>query len=273
MRACLTVTCLWLVIPAQALASDFWEEVRIPGLSAYRSLLAQGERALTDNNFDDALDFSRRASTRLPEQPDAHVLRGRVLSAMQRYEDAAEAYSQALARDRAALDAPTVATVAADHAAWAGRFALAVEILVRAVGRSKPGSGRAALYTLLGDMRMCLGPPGLGAATAAYRQALTYPAESRRDKRRALLGLALARHRAGYPQEARELARRAIGGALLEVQGARWPLPRGERSARLAVGFWAIGDEAAAARSFKAVPAGSPWYGHAQAALREEPPQ
>ncbi len=247
---------LWLA-PSPLAASDFWDEVRSPGLSAHRALIAAARELLQANRAELALLRADAAIEKRPERPAGHVVRGRALAALGRSEAALPAFEAALARSGAALDDEHDALVAARTALRCGRFELARAVASRTLARTRSAATRSAALFLLGDALQASGPEALRRALAVYREALV---EDALDKS-ALLGLALALHRSGDREQALLLAARAKS----EPDGSA--LPPAELAARRGLWLLAIGDETAAAEAFgQAAAQPGPWQEHARKA-------
>ena len=253
-------------LASTAHASDFWDEVRAPGLRAYRTALREAEDALARGRASDALEHARQALGRLDARPEAHRMAGRALSDMRRHDQAVEAFERALALDPAALDPPAAATAAATSAIATGALPLEERILRRALGHLSD-EPRGALLVWHGDVLQALGAEHLLGAMLSYREALR---SEDADHPRALLGLALALHRDGEVDQAEALARQIAEADALERAMARVsPLPLVERVARRALRLDAIGDHAGALAAWRTVAKhAGPWRAHAERAGR-----
>jgi tetratricopeptide (TPR) repeat protein len=244
--------------PPRAHASDFWDEVRSPGLAAQRAHVARGRHALAQNQTELALQHADAAIARRPERADGHVLRGRALGALARHGEAAAAFEQALARDPHALDADSDAAAAAQSALIVDRSDLALRTIAGSIARSRDARARGQALLIMADALHAHGPGELRRAIAAYREALV---DGGHDKQ-ALLGLALALHRAGERDEALALAQRA------GVKPDPTWLPGHEYAARMALWLLAIGDRGAAEQAWaRAAEGGHAWSEHARQAL------
>lgn len=244
----------------RARASDFWDEVRNPGLFAHREHLRKARDALLANRRDLALTEGEAAIASCAGCADGYALRGRALTASGRHPEAVAAFEQALGLHDDALDASADTFAAALSALHVGRPELAASVLGRALALAREPVARGRALAMLADALQAQGPSELKRAIATYAEAM------RDDQARkyAMLGLALALHRADEREQALLLARRAS-----ESDGnpaADW-LPDSERSARAALWFTAIGDENAAQKAWQqAEAAGGPWAAHARAA-------
>jgi tetratricopeptide (TPR) repeat protein len=255
----------WLAVwPCPVRASDFWDEVRSPGLRPFRRALGAAEAALSEGQLQAALELSEAAIARLPEDARGHALRGRALWALQRVDTAAEAFERAIALDPTVLDAAG-GDGAAHVAALSGRSALAERIIDRVLPRLQASPRRGALYALRGDLLSGVGPERVREAEASYRQALRDAPEL---ELRAGLGLALCLDRAGEANAAASVLSGIAALDTLEGELWRWPLTKLERSARQALVLDAAGDRSAAQRAWQTVAdAAGPWRGHALAKL------
>ncbi|RLB50730.1 MAG: hypothetical protein DRJ42_18215 [Deltaproteobacteria bacterium] len=250
-----------LTAPSPAGASDFWDEVKNPGLRRYHRRLAEGRGAAAAGRYEDALTEADAAIARIPNRPEAFVLRGRALGALGRLEDAAEAYGRAFELGPEALSSPTEGRGAAEFLARGGRYELAARILPNVLGRMPPSSTRVELYALYGDVLMSLGPDHLREAVGAYREAVRRGGPH--DPRSAL-GLALALRRVGELEEARALSRGVSARGRLDTVLAALPVSEAERAGRRAVALMAAGDREGARRAWTAAAEGELFREHAQ---------
>jgi len=246
------------VVPHGVRASDFWDEVRSPGLAAQRAHVARGRDALARNQAELALQHADAAIARRPERADGHVLRGRALGALARHGEATAAFEQALAHDAHALDADGDAAAAAQSALIVDRPDLAIQTMAGSLARIRDARARSLALLILADALQAQGPGELRRAIAAYREALVDVSH----EKQAMLGLALALHRAGEHDEALALAQRA------GVKPDPTWLPRHEHAARMALWLLAIGDRPAAEQAWaRAAEGGHAWGNHARSAL------
>lgn len=259
--------CLVLGLHAPALASDFWEEVRTPGLRAYTQLVANARRSFNAAQHTVALGFADEAHALLPTRSEALVVRGRALASMSRLSEAREAFEQALSIRSDALDDSQDAHAAARVAAEAADYALASRILSRAVDREAPGSVRASLYVLLGDVEQCQGREHLRDAVTAYRAGLRTAGSDLRSR----AGLALALRRLGERNDAQT----ALGSVLATggrvgsaFTAARSFLPASEIAAREALLLETLRDEAGARDAWTRAAVEGPWRSFAEDELR-----
>ena len=248
-------------------ASDFWDEVRAPGLRDYRALVERSRSALRAREYREALQQADRAVERMSDRAPAHLLRALALGSLRRHHEAVEALERALQLDGSALRDFEQGMAAVRIAARAAAYQLASRILSRLPGQMPESQGRGSVYALQGDVLQLLGPERLSAAVLAYRMALREVAPG--DRPAVRLGLALALHREGKPGQARELGLQAGEHAAVERALRSLPLPAGERAARLAVMLESRGDRLGAQKCWSmAAKAGvGPWTEHARRSL------
>ncbi len=248
-----------------AQAGDFWEEVRTPGLRAWRAAMDEARQALRNRRFAVARAKADEAIARLPSRAEAYAVRGLAAAGERDHQAATSDLRQALALDEAVLDDPLAGygARAATALARAGAFADAIGVLERTLGRMRPGGGRRALYGFYGDLLQLQGPERLAEAMRAYREALRGgPSDAG-----VLLGLALAEHRAGDRAASMTTARRALSSRNVTLIAGSRQVPRPAQAARRAVGLAAIGDVAGARGAWaEVVAAGGPWAEHAAGA-------
>lgn len=255
-----------LCLSGPAGASEFWDQVRTPGLRVYRATVRQGEQALDAGDTTAALEAASQAIGRLGQRPEGHRLRGLALTALGEHAQAASAYRAGLALDPTSLDAVEVGGLAAGSAARAGDFSLAATILARVLAHMDGGPERSRLYALRGDVLQALGPEQLHEAILCYRRAIN--SDGRGISQRAVLGLALAMDRSGDRGEAKRLAG-SLGTGRPAAHGlARLPMTVSERAARRAIALSIVGKMAGASRAWGVVASmEGPWRSHARAAL------
>jgi tetratricopeptide (TPR) repeat protein len=256
----LALAAAMLVCPGPVRASDFWDEVRNPGLFAHRAHLRKGLDALAANRAELALVEADAAIALCGACADGSVLRGRALAASGRHGEAVVAFENAMRLNATALDLAADALTAAFSAIHVGRPELGATILTRALALRHEPVERGRALAMLADALQAQGPVELKRAIAAYGEAM------RDDEARkyVLLGLALALHREGEPAQALSLARRADGSDSNASGG--W-LPEPERAARLALWLEAIGDREAADQAWlRAADGDGPWCAHARSA-------
>jgi tetratricopeptide (TPR) repeat protein len=246
-------------------ASDFWDEVRTPGLGAYRAEVRRARRALESRHWRDALEAARNATEAVPGRAVAHALEARALGELGQPEAFGRAAKRALELDARVFDDPELGADVARIAAESGQHALAARILERVLGRMPITWRRYELYVLYGDMLLNLGPPHLREAILAYREGLRV---NRSLRVRAALGLALALRRAGERLEAHDVARQVAGRGRVDALISALPVPPAEKAARRAVALDAIGDLAGARRAWREASHGEHWTAHAQRELR-----
>lgn len=251
-----------LDVPQSAQASDFWDEVRTPGLRVWREDLARARLALRARRFVQAREAATLAIQTLPQRAEGYVVRARVSAEQGVVAGAREDLLAALERDESSLDSPEDGTPAAEVLARAGDYQTAARVLQRVLGRMRSGGSRRMLYGLYGDVLMALGPDRLVDAIRAYREAL----RAARHDPRSSLGLALALRRTpGADRDApewRDLARRVAARGRVEALLASLPIPDEERVARRAITLEATDDVAAATEAWASIAEGI-WQEHA----------
>lgn len=261
------VVILAVLIPAQgAAASDFWDEVRTPGLREYRREIVEARAALRAGSFDQALAHAELALARLGQRPEAHAARGRALGGLRRDREACTALSRALEIDESSLDDLEDGAHASVIAATAGSYELAARILSRVLGRLRAPQPRHELYALYGDVLLSLGPERLQEAILAYREAVRVQGPG---ATRVMIGLALALRRSGERLEAADLAREVAGQGRIDATLTGLPVPESERAARRAIVLAAIGDQEGARQAWTEASTGAAWANHARAELQE----
>lgn len=248
-------------------ASDFWDEVRTPGLRAYTRLVADARRSFNSGQHTVALGMTDEAVALLANQSEAYVVRGRAYAALNRAPDAKTAFERALELRAEALDDSQDANVAARIAAEVGDYAMATRILSRAVDREAPGGVRSVLYVMLADMHQCQGADHLRDAVSAYRSGLRTAASDLRSR----AGLSLALRRLGERADATAAVGSVLstGGRLGNaLSAARSVLPAVEIAAREAVLLEAMHDEAGARAAWTRAAAEGTWQAFAAEELR-----
>jgi tetratricopeptide (TPR) repeat protein len=246
------------VLAAPASASDFWDEVKTPGLRVYRQRLTEAREALGARRWNDAVTSCDAAIARLPSRGEAHALRGRALGELGRIDEAIGAFELAIARDPAALDDAEVGGGAAILAASVARYDLALVVLAR------------VLYALQGDLLQTTGPDRVRDAILSYREAMRQS-----DDPRVSMGLALALARVGDDLEASDLARTVAASGRLDALVASLHVPAPEKAARRAFVLESSGDRAGARVAWAEAQASESWHDFAVARERalSEPPR
>jgi tetratricopeptide (TPR) repeat protein len=244
-----------------ARASDFWDEVKNPGLRRYNRHIAEGRAAAAAGRFPEAVVEAEAAIVRLESRPEAWILKGRAFGELGRLDEATTAFERALAIDPDALSAPEDGRHAAQFLAAAGRYDLAAALLPRVLGRMSASSARVELYALYGDVLSALGPERLREAIAAYREAVR---QGGRHDPRSALGLSLCLRRNGAEAEARDLARGASVRGRIDGVLHALPIPESERAARRAVALLAIGDREGAREAWREAASGEFFAEHAR---------
>lgn len=247
------------IAPHRAVGSDFWDNVRSPGLGAYRLHLRRATAAIAANRADLALQEADAAVQKCPDCDAAHVVRGRALFGSGRNGEALAAFERALALQPNALNQAADALAAAHCAINVGRPELGVKVLRRLLELGADTRVHALALIMLADALQTQGPETLRIAVVAYREAI----EDDAAHAHAVLGLALALHRSGDVEPGLALARRALPQAGPGT-AAGW-LPGAERAARLGLWLLAIGDVPGARDAWlRAADGGGPWCEHAR---------
>lgn len=253
---------LLLVFPAGGRASDFWDEVRLPGLRAHAALMHEVAIALRRDQGHQALELLQRTSSAFVNRADTLLMRGLALSLVGENARAIEALHHAQQVDRRALDDSVLGTRAALVATKAGDFAFASDILTRVVGNLAALPVRRELFSLLGDVLLAQGPARVAEAIVAYREAIRGATTT---DVRSVLGLALALSRNAEPAAAHEVMGRITAAARFDVVVSALPLPEVEKAARLALALEAVGDVDGASTQWSRAAAESTWQAHALA--------
>lgn len=218
--------------PTAASASDFWEEVKTPGLRIHRREIERAELALRARRYEDALSAADAAIALVEGAPRAHVLRALSLGELRRMDEAMAELRVALEIDARCLDEIATGRRAAELATVAGDYEMAAHVLERVLGHMSRGRMRRTLYALYGDVLSSIGPTRLRDSVAAYREALRGRSGSHE---RAALGLALALARSGEEVESTSLLREIADSSNLESLIRAMAVPEGERDARRAL--------------------------------------
>jgi len=232
------VLALALLSAAPVQASDFWDEVRTPGLRDWNQDIRRARAALRARRLEQARTAANTAVERLPDRSEGYVVRGIALGELGDLDGAARDLARALELDEAALDESLDGARAAEILSRHGEYELAAEVLGRVLGRMRAGSGRRALYGLYGDVLLTLGPARADDAVRAYREAL----RNARYDPRASLGLALALYRQGDRLESLDLARAVAARGRLDALLGSLTVPDAERAARRGLALQAIDD-------------------------------
>ncbi|MGD8862249.1 MAG: tetratricopeptide repeat protein [Myxococcales bacterium] len=266
------VAALWILVllgtADRSRASDFWDEVRTPGLQEYRGLVRRGTRALEENRPLATLELAARAIARLPDRRAAHLLQARAFFALARYGDALRAFERAIELGAGQPLEPHDGVALAVSAIHTARLGIAREALGRALSASGDPDTRRDLLVMTAHVTLASGPAHLQRALQLFREALRTAGPDRDT----LLGLALATHRDGRAQEALALARRALAlDARPRPVGPAW-LPGAERAGREAMLHLARGEQEAARRSLRESRRAGPWCRHSDGCGPERAP-
>ncbi|MCB9618534.1 MAG: tetratricopeptide repeat protein [Sandaracinus sp.] len=255
-RSFLGLTSLALLGGGRAHASEFWDEVKTPGLRLWRQDMTRARAALRARRLAQAREAASAAIRRLPERAEGWLVRGLAAGEAGELDAARDDLLHARRLDPAALDEPAEGARAGELLARAGSHAEAAEVLGRVLARARSGQARHGLYGLYGDALSVLGPERLEDAERAYREALR---DSPHDPR-ASLGLALVLVRGRDDDlEWRELARRIAALGRLDALLLGLEVPEPERAARRAVVLEALGDAAGARTAWTAASRDGAW--------------
>ncbi len=251
-----------LAFPSGGRASDFWDEVRTPGLRAHATLMHEVAVAIRREEGHHALELLTRDPAIFADHPDTLRMRGLALALTGDSAGALQALQRAQQLDATVLDDVTWGTRAALIAAKSGHLAWASDIVARVVGGLPALPVRRELFSLLGDLLLTQGPTRLPEALVAYREALR---GSTSTDVRSTLGLALALRRNGEPQAARDVMSRITAASRVDVVVNVLPLPESEKAARLAIAYEAVGDVEQALTQWAAAAALPMWQAQANA--------
>ncbi|MBI2894456.1 MAG: tetratricopeptide repeat protein [Deltaproteobacteria bacterium] len=241
-RTCLAL--LLMMVPRTAPAeSDFWAEVRRPGIGAYRQSIAEGRVLFEQRRLRESLDAFDRAARALADDPEGHLWRGNVLNELGRWREAIDAWERARELEPSLLDDRDHTFQMAITFSRVLDFPRAVAEYERLIPRLEAADGdelRAVVFANCAESLMAQGPDHLGAAVRYYRRSL----EHTPDYKLAHWGLAVALDRQGSDVEARAEARRALEGdeqMMALVTGGVFFVPDYEIHWYRALGFEALG--------------------------------
>src|SRR5262249_2374396 len=153
-------TCLAIAAGSQrARASDFWDEVRNPGLAQHRRELRRAAAALRDNQVEFARAAAKRAIEVCATCADGHVMLARTLAMSGDVAAANASFARALELAPDALDAVEAdALVAASCTLRAGQAERGAALLTRLLALSREATPHARALAMLGDALQLLGP-------------------------------------------------------------------------------------------------------------------
>lgn len=248
------------LVHSSATASDFWDEVREPGISQYRRLTDEAELALRARRLTDALRLSDEAIALIDDAPRGHMIRGLAAGERGAVDDGAQSITRALALDPTSLDG-AFAERATAVLLRANALIPARSILERAVRSAGPGIQRDTLFATYGDVLQALGPDHLEAAIGAYREAL----RERGNSGRAQLGLALALRRQGAAISAWRSSAQAAADSTARQLLLSLSLPPAEIESRAAL-LMEVAEDLMGARTAWERAATGPWAIFAQEA-------
>lgn len=247
-----------LLATPSAKASDFWDEVRDPGISQYRRLTEEAELALRARRLTDALRLADEAIALIDEAPKAHLIRGLAAGERGAVDDGAQSIIRALALDATSADG-SFADRATSVLLRANALTAARSVLARAVRSAGAGVQRDTLFATYGDVLQALGPEHIEAAIGAYREALRATGRSGR----AQLGLALALRRQGAAEGAWRVSAQAAADSTARQLLLSLSLPPSEIESRAAL-LMEVGDDRAGAKTAWERAAAGPWAAFAQ---------
>jgi len=242
-------------------ASDFWDEVRTPGLAAHTALMLEVTAAVRREEGHHALQLLTGDSPHFAQDPQVLVVRGLAVALTGDTSRAIGLLREALSLDARALDDAGWGSRAALVAAKASEFEFASSVLGRVVGGLPAVPARRELYAMLGDMLLAQGPARLEEALVAYQEAMR---GTTRDDVRSVLGLALALSRNSETAVSHEVASRLVAASRTEVVVNALPVPDSEKAARLAIAREALGNMDAAIEEWGRAAADPLWQAHAR---------
>ncbi|MEM9864040.1 MAG: hypothetical protein AAF938_20745 [Myxococcota bacterium] len=247
------------LVPTRVLASDFWDEVREPGLIRFRRLIEEATIALRGRRLADVERIATEALSLLPDRPEPRVLRGLAHAGRGATQSAVEDLQAALATEADAIGRPWTDQAAA-VLVKGGALEDAAGVLARALRVDAPSRSRDRRFLLLAHVTLALGRGE--AAVDAYRETM----RSGQGSPAAWLGLALALRRTdGSRAEADELVARAAGALTRPNLLALDPdLPTYEIAAREAILMEQAGDRLGAQSAWDRAREG-PYSEHARA--------
>lgn len=251
-RPLLLIALALAVAPAHA-ESDFWAEVRRPGITVYRRSMAEGRVLREQGRLREALVAFDRAAAALPDEPEGHLWRGNVLFDLDDARGAIDAWDSARELDPTIAEGVRHAFDMAIALSKAQEIARTVAEYERIIPRLSAGDDpelRAGIFANCGEAQMAQGRDQLDAAVRNYRRAL----EEMPTYRLGHWGLAVALDRQGSLAEAREELRRAIDGdpGLTALhRGGVFFIPPFELHAYLALGHDAQGRPTLAAEEWR----------------------
>jgi len=260
---------------ARAERSEFWAEVRRPGITVFRRSMAEGRVLREQGRVREALEAFDRATRALPDEAEGHLWRGNVLFDLDDAPGAVDAWDRARELD------PTIAegvrhsfdmAIALSKAQEFVRTVSEYERIIPRLGPSDDAEFRAGVFANCAEAQMAQGRDHLDAAVRNYRRSL----EELPTYRLGHWGLAVALDRQGSAVEAREELRRAIEGdpGLTALRrGGVFFIPPHEVHTYLALGHEQQGRPTLAAEEWRLFlsegGAGGPWRGVADRHLSE----
>lgn len=237
-----------------ARASDFWDEVKNPGLRHYRLNLAASQEALRARRFTEARERASLARDLFPERVEAYLLSGIAAGEEELDDELVTNLTRGLDLFEEGTVDSRLLVRAATTAARAHEFEIAVPFLRSVLRTMRPGSHRNHLFCLFADSLMALGPGQLSDAVRAYREAARRPGTFRAQAR---IGLSLALRRQGQPDWRTHLE--GLTERDLERVNTQVLLPEGERAARDALYRESQDDDEGARAGWELAMAVEPW--------------
>ena len=255
--------------------SDFWAEVRRPGITAYQRAMAEGRVLREQGRLREALEALGRATQALPDEAEGHRWRGNVLFDLDDPRGAVDAWDRARELDpmlaenvRHAFDMAIALSKTQDFVRTVAEY----ERIVPRLGAGEDAEFRAGVFANCAEAQMAQGRDHLDAAVRNYRRSL----EELSTYRLGHWGLAVSLDRQGSLVESREEVRRAIDGdpAMTSLRrGGVFFIPVYELHVYLALGHAAQGRPTLAAdewRQYLADGGGAgPWKDVAERHLAE----
>ncbi len=179
--------------------SQFWEEMATPGITEYRSLVAEARELFDRGDRRSALERLERAQRLLPDQPAAHAWAGSLLTRSDRFEDATRAWDRVLALDPSFLEGEeSLAFDCTIAFARVGRYRQAAELYSGMLARGVSDQLRPVVLVNMAEMLIAASCEGLDEAIDLYQEAV----RDSPDRAGAQWGLGAALARAGRDEEA-----------------------------------------------------------------------
>lgn len=200
-----------LAAPTARADSEFWSEVRRPGITAYRRSMAEGRVLREQRRLREALAAFDLATQALPDEAEGHLWRGNVLFEMNDARGAVDAWDRAREIDpmlaesvRPSFDMAIALSKTEDYVRTVAEY----ERIVPRLGAGEDPEFRAGVFANCAEAQMAQGRDHLDAAVRNYRRSI----EEVSTYRLGHWGLAVALDRQGSAAEARQEARLAVEG-------------------------------------------------------------